>query len=106
MTLSLAYMEFRQHIALPHDRLFIYTFGQPRAGGIKFARWYNQYFPQHMRVVHYDDAVPHVPCCPLKGLGSHEKCDDKSSSSFVPWHVSTEIWYENSSSTKWKYCDG
>merc|ERR1719510_623789 len=63
MTLMLAYLHARDEIDLPLDRLFIYTYGQPRVGGDHFAGWYNQIFENQFRVVHYNDVVPHLPCC-------------------------------------------
>jgi len=63
-TLVLAYLFARAEVQLPMDRLFIYTFGQPRVGCSHFADWYNGMSGgRHFRVVHYDEVVPHIPCC-------------------------------------------
>eukprot|EP01084_Bolivina_argentea_P058640 107070_1 len=40
---------------------YIYTFGTPRVGDSKFAEYYHQRIPNHVRVVHYKDPVPHIP---------------------------------------------
>lgn len=78
---------FANNFNLPMDRLFIYTYGQPRVGGWNFANWYNSKVEyHHFRVVHYKDVAVHGPCCRvLDGQCSH------AGEGFRPWHVQTEI---------------
>jgi len=103
-TLILAYLFVNDEILLPMDRLFIYTFGQPRAGGYNFASWYNGvYGARHFRVIHYNDMVPHAPCC--KEWITSTQCRS-SGDQYDPWHVMTEIYYNSTSMTTWKICEG
>jgi len=103
-TLVLAYMKASGEFLIPMDRLFIYTYGQPRVGGSSFAMWYNSNFgSQHFRVVHYNDIVTHIPCC-HETLRSTECMS--SGDSFDPWHVMTEIYYNSSIMRNWRYCLG
>jgi len=103
-TLVLAYLFANEKVLLPMDRLFIYTFGQPRVGDSNFASWYNDLCGgRHFRVIHYNDIVPHVPCCE-ESLTSTQ-CRS-SGDRFDPWHVMTEIYYNSTSMTTWKVCQG
>jgi len=103
-TLVLAYLFANAEVQLPMDRLFIYTYGQPRVGGSKFAAWYNGVCGgRHFRLVHYNDVVPHIPCC-RKYLTS-QKCRN-SGDEIDPWHVMTEIYYTGTNMTTWKNCKG
>jgi len=102
-TLVLAYLFANDEVQLPLDRLFIYTYGQPRTGGSKFAAWYNgEVDGRHFRLVHYNDPVPHIPCCKKYLFG---KCRN-SGDNFNPWHVMTEIYYTGTNMTTWKNCQG
>jgi len=63
-TLILANLFASAEVKLPMDRLFIYTYGQPRVGDWNFATWYNgKIGGRHFRVVHYNEIVTHIPCC-------------------------------------------
>ena len=37
------------------------TFGEPRVGNLFFARFLDEWVPRAIRLVHQDDAVPHLP---------------------------------------------
>jgi len=103
-TLVLAYLFANAEVQLPMDRLFIFTYGQPRAGCSNFAGWYNGVSGgRHFRLVHYNDMVPHIPCCKRHLMS--EKCRN-SGDTFDPWHVMTEIYYSSTSMTTWKNCHG
>jgi len=103
-TLILAYLFVNGEVLLPMDRLFVYTYGQPRVGGYNFASWYNGVIGgRHFRLVHYNDMVPHVPCCQESMTSSQCR---SSGDKFDPWHVMTEIWYNSTSMTTWKVCQG
>jgi len=103
-TLILAYLFDTPEVQLPMDRLFIYTYGQPRVGGSDFAAWYNgKCGGRHFRLVHYNDVVPHIPCCE-RYLWS-EKCRDIGDK-FDPWHVMTEIYYKDTGMTSLRNCQG
>mmetsp|Transcript_12506 Transcript_12506/g.43765 ORF Transcript_12506/g.43765 Transcript_12506/m.43765 type:complete len:278 (-) Transcript_12506:96-929(-) len=66
----------------------VVTFGQPRIGNKAFADAYRKLVPQHQRVVHHKDIIPHLP---LESMGF--------------WHTSTEIW-SNEQATAYVVCDG
>merc|ERR1712070_851501 len=72
-----------------------YTFGQPRVGDQVFADAYEAAFGQTAsdtnawRVTHADDPIPHLP---------FEFMDFK--------HISTEVWYESTTSKGYVVCDG
>jgi len=103
-TLVSAYLFANEEVLLPMDRLFIYTFGQPRVGGSNFASWYNDMCGgRHFRVIHYNDIVPHVPCC--KEYLTSTQCRS-SGDRFDPWHVMTEVYYNSTSMTTWRICTG
>jgi len=103
-TLVIAYLLARGEILLPLERLFIYTYGQPRVGGWEFATWYNNLCgSRHFRVIHHNDIVPHIPCCQESLISTQCR---SSGDKFDPWHVLTEIYYNSSSMANWKYCLG
>jgi len=103
-TLVLAYLFADAEVQLPKDRLFIYTYGQPRVGDSKFAAWYNDVCGgRHFRVVHYNDIAPHIPCC--KKFLTDGECRN-SGDNVNPWHVMTEIYYTGDNMTTWKNCQG
>eukprot|EP00854_Cymbomonas_tetramitiformis_P002630 gene2630-3395_t len=39
----------------------VYTYGQPRVGNFDFAHKYKELVPNHFRVTHNQDLVPHIP---------------------------------------------
>lgn len=39
----------------------MYTFGEPRVGNLHFASFWGTWVPNGIRLVHQDDAVPHLP---------------------------------------------
>ena len=49
--------------AIGSRKIHLYTYGQPRVGNSDFADYVFSVLPgdQYIRVVHYDDAVPHLP---------------------------------------------
>jgi hypothetical protein len=101
-TLVLAYLFAKGAVLLPMDRLFIYTFGQPRVGGSNFATWYNTVCgDRHFRVIHHNDMVPHIPCC--EEYLTSTQCRS-TGDKFDPWHIMTEIYYNSTNMTTWKYC--
>mmetsp|Transcript_14647 Transcript_14647/g.23869 ORF Transcript_14647/g.23869 Transcript_14647/m.23869 type:complete len:348 (+) Transcript_14647:483-1526(+) len=69
----------------------VVTFGEPRDGDTNFASIYDTTIPNHWRVTHAKDIVPHVP---------------------IPWqgfyHVATEVWYPSQDYVPEQYtiCDG
>jgi len=103
-TLVLAYLFANPAVHLPMDRLFIYTYGQPRVGGSNFAAWYNNACGgRHFRLIHYNDMVPHIPCC--EEYIRADQCRN-TGDKFDPWHVMTEIYYNSTDMTSWKKCEG
>jgi hypothetical protein len=78
-----------------YDIVETYTFGQPRVGDQVFADAYEAAFGQTAsdtnawRVTHADDPIPHLPF------------------EFMDFtHISTEVWYESTTSKGYKVCDG
>eukprot|EP01132_Coremiostelium_polycephalum_P003742 gene3742-4661_t len=63
-----------------------YTFGSPRVGNDKFAKFFNQNVPNNYRVVYKFDTIPHLPD---QLLNYH--------------HVPSEYWF--SSKTNYKTCN-
>jgi len=74
-----------------YDIIETYTFGQPRVGDKVFAQAYEAEFGpiDTYRVTHADDPVPHLPF------------------EFMDFtHISTEVWYESTTSKGYKVCNG
>jgi predicted lipase len=46
---------------VPSDRLYVYTYGEPRVGNKVFAQMFDKIVPNAWRLVHYADLVPHLP---------------------------------------------
>lgn len=63
-----------------------YNYGDPRVGNNVFASYFNAHIGTTYRMVNQHDIVPHLP---TKELGF--------------WHISTEVWWN--SSTTYKVCD-
>ena len=61
----------------------LYTYGQPRVGDSAFAAFFMWHFPTWLRIVHWNDPVPHLP--PFS-TGFH--------------HVGREIWFDEPSDTR------
>ena len=73
----------------------LYTFGQPRTGNALFAATSSLYLPAHFRVVHWRDAIPHLPPCPTRrGPGGVTVCSDSNATaSYYAYHAALEVWY-------------
>lgn len=50
----------------------IYDYGQPRVGDAKYAAFVNTKIPEHYRMTHNKDIVPHVP--PIDVFGYYHSC--------------------------------
>lgn len=55
---------------------YIYTFGSPRVGNVAFANYFNSFFENSYRLVHYRDIIPHFV-----------------TDAFGFYHAGTEIFY-------------
>lgn len=75
------------HVNLGITPEFVYTFGEPRVGDDPFRTWYGSVIPNHYRVVHDRDIVPHLP---PQEMGFH--------------HTTVEIFYPGDP-PNYKICD-
>ncbi|EAR96966.1 lipase family protein (macronuclear) [Tetrahymena thermophila SB210] len=66
---------------------YLYTFGQPRVGNKKFAKYFNERIGNIYRLIHNRDLIPHVP---LRVMGFY--------------HEGTEVWYDEPN-TSYEVCD-
>jgi len=71
------------------EAIFTYTFGQPRVGNEKFAKFYQQKISQHLRVTHHRDPVPHLP---TEDMGFY--------------HMVLEVFYPQSPNSTYQICNG
>ncbi|KAI9290954.1 alpha/beta-hydrolase [Neoconidiobolus thromboides FSU 785] len=58
---SLASIKIKTELNISWDRLELYTYGQPRVGNMKFAKWFDGKEISTARVVNNNDSVPHAP---------------------------------------------
>lgn len=86
------------HGTISKDKLWVYSFGEPRTGDIDYARSHDLLVPNSFRIVNHKDNVPHIPLC--KGSGRCKPIPGH------PFHHGTEIWYNSDDSTTFKVCDG
>jgi hypothetical protein len=54
-------MDLRSKLAIPDQKMAIYTYGEPRVGNSAFAKWIDQQQFPILRFVYEDDVIPHVP---------------------------------------------
>eukprot|EP00239_Pterosperma_sp_CCMP1384_P004573 CAMPEP_0197849626 /NCGR_PEP_ID=MMETSP1438-20131217/12738_1 /TAXON_ID=1461541 /ORGANISM="Pterosperma sp., Strain CCMP1384" /LENGTH=403 /DNA_ID=CAMNT_0043462403 /DNA_START=122 /DNA_END=1333 /DNA_ORIENTATION=+ len=67
----------------------VFTFGQPRVGNRYFASAYKLSVPNHWRVTHHNDIIPHLP---VTGEGFD--------------HSPTEVYYPNDDPNEFHICNG
>ena len=95
----ISYLLSSASVAAPDSSplLVVYTFGQPRTGNAAFAATSSLYVPYHYRVVHWRDAIPHLPPCPtVRGPGGDDICSaSNSTAGYYAFHAPEEVWYDS-----------
>jgi len=83
------------------ERIFLYTFGEPRQGNRMYAFRHDELVPNSYRVVNQIDIVPHLPPCapdmlsPERGQTVLDKPCLASPPEHAFYHHGLEVWYEN-----------
>jgi hypothetical protein len=72
------------------QKVYIYTFGQPRVGNDAFMNQFIHEADEYYRLVHYNELVPHVPPCIPDLSGG---CIKTGFFPIFPYHAPTEVWY-------------
>eukprot|EP00164_Ancoracysta_twista_P011337 GFYU01017445.1.p1 GENE.GFYU01017445.1~~GFYU01017445.1.p1 ORF type:complete len:360 (-),score=123.05 GFYU01017445.1:116-1195(-) len=75
--------DFHYEVGFDANDISIINFGEPRVGNEAFSQVYHNTFPDALRVVHYNDIVPHLP---PDAFGFH--------------HVPTEAWEQKDGTVK------
>lgn len=77
----------------PDKKVVCHTFGSPRVGNAKFAKWFSSMVKENIRVVNKSDPVPMIPQRPLwkhttnKCICIDEKCRDRVISRDTRWFL-------------------
>lgn len=91
---------------IPPEKLKTIVFGMPRVGTYNYARSFDKLHKHSFRVVHRNDAVPHLPPC--LAFGPNQDCVGLKITTY-PYHHGTEVWYDNNMSSElkpYKVCTG
>ena len=96
----------------------LYTFGEPRLGNHAMSALLATALPSHHRVVHWRDAVPHLPPCPttVDPVTRATVCSASNGTSrYYAYHAPLEVHYssampmwgtEGGKGEAWKECAG
>jgi hypothetical protein len=76
---------------LVSNKVYIYTYGQPRVGNKEFLDLFEHRVDEFYRVVHHKDIVSHMPPCMTDW---HNSCHTSGILPIYPFHSAQEIWYE------------
>lgn len=102
--LDMSYAQF-----LPKSRINLYTYGSPRVGDFNFAQAVVNSVNIINRVVHHQDAVPHLPPCVIDFSGNCSPDADHSDESnnlfWHAWHIWPEIFYTNDDASTYTICN-
>ena len=76
---------------LTRNKVYLYTYGQPRVGNKEFLDLFVDKLDGHFRLIHNRDLVPHVPPC-IPDL--HGGCTVEGVLPIYPLHAPQEIFYD------------
>mmetsp|Transcript_14011 Transcript_14011/g.16150 ORF Transcript_14011/g.16150 Transcript_14011/m.16150 type:complete len:312 (+) Transcript_14011:26-961(+) len=100
---TLATYDFANNGLLDKTKIQCYSFGSPRVGNYEFAEAMKNTGVSNFRIVNSIDFAPHCPSCNKNLITGECLTIDVLLTTWSPYHVDNEIYYEDFSMEKGKY---